>query len=220
MLSVSDSEICFYPCPPPPKSREVAPRGGFEKARSTLERRTSVPLALLLVGLASAYSIAGCRKVLPPRIPPRCEKGLEYRIRPSEKEPGRLIVHTLSNCSTSTTWWISRRFSTGVGHNGGDTEVLLHVRDFQGRDAVPDCLMDVFRPDAHDYAVLKPGAALEIEGRVFACTDAKLGQRYRVWAVFRDKELPPKAPPGSVHFAEELTSNEVEMQDLDYGWDQ
>ena len=64
--------------------------------------------------------------------------------------------------------------------------------------------------------VLRPGDTLEVEGRVFDCTDAKLNARYRVRGVFRDKNpLPPQAPPGAVLFTGEVISNEYELQNLD-----
>jgi len=183
-------------------------------------RKATKRFVLLAAAIGTAAGLAGCRKVPAPKPPPHCEQGLEYRLRPSAKEPGRLMIHAVTNCSASTTWWINRRFIATVGVYGELSEVQLQILDSRGHEAKPDCLMDISRPEASDYAVLRPGETLEAEGGVFNCTDAKLGIRYRVRGVFRDKNpLPPPAPIGAVLFTGEATSNECELQNLDYVWE-
>jgi hypothetical protein len=81
--------------------------------------------------------------------------------------------------------------------------------------------MDVPLPQASDYVVLRPGETLEVEGRIFDCTDTKLGVRYRVRGIFHDKNpIPPQTPSGAVRFTGELTSNEYELENLDHEWNE
>jgi len=183
--------------------------------------RVNKGFLLLVVAIGMATGVTGCRKAPRPRAPPRCEQGLEYRIRPSPKEPGRLMIHAVTNCSASTTWWVDRRFNAAVGFDGEESEVHLHILDSRGYEAETACVMDTPLPEASDYMVLRPGDTLEVEGRVFDCTDAKLNAWYRVRGVFRDKNpLPPQAPPGAVLFTGEVTSDECELQNLDYEEDE
>ena len=72
-------------------------------------------------------------------------------------------------------------------------------------------------PERSDYGTLAPGELIEVERDLFTCADTRPGTRYRVQAIYRDKNpQPPPAPANAIHFAGEIASNTYEDTDLDY----
>jgi hypothetical protein len=178
------------------------------------------PFAWVLFGILAAAAASGlaCRGPKPD-APPPCPHGLDYLIRPSVSEPGRLVVHTLRNCSPSTTWWLNGRFATEAGPYRNGAEVEFHISDQAGIEAEQGCMTEYHFEDPTYFRTLRPNHAIEFETSVFYCTNTTFGSRYRVFAVYRDASaLPPPAPAGAKYFADEVRSNTLELTNQDHEW--